>query len=82
MQVIYFYRFFFIKTRHAGAVRNEELLDFAPLCCTGKSFLLVGRKGDTAPVLLACDLSPVVSFSCNQSFVPSDVVSGYFFNLA
>lgn len=60
--------------RHAGAVRNEELLDFASLCCEGKSFLIGGRKGDTA-----CDLSPVVSFSCNQSFGPSEVVSGYFF---
>lgn len=55
-----------------GAVRDEELLDFASLYYKGKSFLIGVREGDTTPVLIVPHWSPIVSFSCNiTSFVPS-----------
>lgn len=54
--------------RHVGAVRDEELLDFASLCFKGKSFLIGETDGDT-PVQTACDPSGVSRQSCDFGFL-------------
>lgn len=56
VRVIYFYRFFFIKLRHVGAVRDEELLDFASRAARERVFSKVRGEGVTLSVLGGADL--------------------------